>query len=239
MRQRPPGRGLVGLAVCVLAASSCAIFQDVSKDLPKATKPVKYKLVGANIELRKNLDRAMMQLKGESYQAAVHSLNRAIWELEQVETRWLRLEDLAEAHQALADAYSGLRRTNWADEHRKLSLALMDQVRRDPGSGWPERSLSRAKEAYVKAQFREALTVLGQALVNLEDLTHTAVRVRRLEEARCYLAFTYVALEDGERTKEELERLSALDPSLVFCTREAPPSVRRLITEVQQRRNRR
>lgn len=235
MTSRIRHAGIV-LAVSLLTAA-CATLQDVSKDLPRATKPVKYKMAGANIELRKNLDRGVTQLQGENYQAAVASLNRALWELERVESRWLRLEDLAEAHQALSDAYSGLRKARWAEEHRKLSQALLEQLGRKPGSGWPERSLTRAKEAYAKAQFREIVPILGEALVDLEDMTETAVRVRRLEEARCYLTFSYVALEDEERAKEELERLWALDPSLAFCSREAPPTVRRLIAEVRQRRS--
>ncbi len=236
MRPGTTGRRLAAITACLLAASGCAALQDVSKDLPKATKPVKYRMAGANIELRKSLERGTVQIQGENYPAAVTSLNRALWELERVESRWLRLEDLAETHQAMSDAYSGLRKPGWAEEHRTLSLALLEQTGRKPGSEWPERSLTRAKEAYAKAQFREVVAILRQALVDLEEMPDTGVRVRRLEEARCYLTFTLVALEDEERAKEELERLWALDATLAFCTREAPPSVRRLISEVRQRR---
>ncbi len=221
-------------AACILATAGCATFQGVGRGLPRATKPVKYKMAGADIELRKHLDRGLTQIKEENYRGALGSLNRAVWDLERVESRWLRLEDLAEVHQALADAYAGLRKPSWAEEARKLSLALTEQVRRDPEGDWPERSLARAKEAYAKAQFRASLGILGQALVDLEDVAQTALRVRRLEETRCYLAFTFLALEEEDRSKEELERLWTLDPTLAFCSREAPPAIRRLVGEVRR-----
>lgn len=231
MSARPQGPRLLTLAACLVAVASCATVERVTQ----AAKPVKYRLAGADIELRKNLDRGLTQLKGENHRGALVSLNRALWDLERIEKRWLRLEDLAETHQALADVYAALRKPAWAEAQRKLSLALIDHARRDAGSGFPEQSLARAKEAYASARFREAVSALGQALVHLEDVTDTPARVRRLEEARCYLAFTHFALDEEDRVRDEIERLWTLDASLAFCRREAPPGVRPLIGEVQKR----
>jgi hypothetical protein len=77
---------------------------------------------------------------------------------------------------------------------------------------------------------------MGQALVDLEAVTHAPARAKLLEEARCYLVFTYFALEEGDRARDELERIAALDASLAYCAREAPPAVRPLIEDVQRAR---
>ena len=66
----------------------------------------------------------------------------------------------------------------------------------------------------------------------IEDLN---TRVRRLADARCYLAFAYFATEQRERVRDELRRLWALDPALEMCRHEAPPGVRALIVDVQRK----
>ena len=97
-----------------------------------------------------------------------------------------------------------------------------------------ERSLLRAKHAYQAARFQEAAAALPEALVDLEDLTHPAALVHSLEEARCYLALVFVALDPQDRAHDELRRLSALDPALAFRRADAPPAVRRLIHRMQR-----
>lgn len=220
-----PSRTLA-LMTCALLLSACAGMTD-------AGRSVKYTLAGADVALRKNLDRGLLLLKTENYPAARDLLNRAIWELEQIESPWLRLQELAEAHRALADVYSGLRKPEWAHEERELANALARLAESATGSESPEKALGRGKGAYFAAQFREALTSLGEALVGLENLTHPPARVKDLEDARCYLAFTYFALDQPDRAGEEIRRLRALDATVAFCQQEAPPSIRRLILEVR------
>jgi len=225
--------GGLGLAIALLTAS-CAAVEDVTRQLPAATRPIKYRLAGADPELGRNLDQGWAQLKDGNHLRAVGALNRALWDLERIETRWLRLEDLAEAHRALADAYGALRRGSWADDHRRLSQALAESARRDPPVASPEATLGRGRDAYARAQFRDAVIVLGQAVVDLEAVTYPPARVKLLEEVRCYLAFAYFALDELDRARDELERVWALDPSLSFCAKMASPAIRRLIADVQR-----
>ena len=223
----------VRLAVLALLVSGCATVSDATRGLPTAAKPVRYKLVGADVDLRKSLDVGLAQLRDENYHGARRSLNRAIWDLERIESRALRLEELGEALQALADVYSGLRRSSWAADHRRLSAALAEAAHQAPGKA-PEGSVTRAREVYARARFRDAVTALSQALVDLEALTHPPARVKLLEETRCYLVFTYFALDERDRARDELERIAALDSSLAVCAREAPRAVRPLIEEVHR-----
>ena len=227
-------RRWVSVAVVALAVSGCATVSDMMRRLPRATKPVRYRLAGADVNLRKNLDVGLAHLGDQDYQGALRLLNRALWDLERIESRALRLEELGEALQALADAYTGLRRSNWAADHRRLAAALAEAARQDPGGKAPEASVTRVREAYARALFRDAVTAIGQALVDLEALTHAPGRVKLLEETRCYLAFTYFALEERERAHDELARIAALDASLAFCAREAPPAIGPLIQEVHR-----
>ena len=220
MRTGSGGRLLVVVVVWGVVTSAC--------------QPIKYTLAGADSTLRETLQRGLLEMKRENYQVALEALNKALWDLEQIEKPGLRLPELAEAHQALADVYSALRRVEWADEQRTLAKALADLSGQDAGSGSPEQALARGKAAYVAARFREALTDLRRALIDLEGLTHTPARVRSLEEARCFLAFTYVAIDLLDRAKEEIRRLWALDPTLTFCQREAPPAIRRLIDDARR-----
>ncbi len=232
MKARYAGsRMWLSLALVGLIVSGCTTGSDATRGLSAAAKPVRYRLAGADIDLRKNLDAGLAQLQDEKYRDALRSLNRAIWDLERIESRALRLEELGEALQALADTYSGLKRSSWAADHHRQSAALADAARQDPGKA-PEGSVTRAREAYARARFRDAVAALGQALVDLQALTPAPARVKRLEETRCYLAFTYFALDERDRARDELERIAALDSSLALCTREAPPAIRPLIEAV-------
>lgn len=213
--------------VWVLAPLACPLLV-----LASACAALQYRLAGADDALRQDLDRGLVQLSAEKYEAARTSLGRAVWELEQIENSWLRLKELAEAHQALADVYSALRRPEWADGQRELATALGRQANSSTTSEGPERTLTRGKAAYMAAQFHSAGAELRAALVDLESLTHAPVRIRSLEEARCYLAFTYFALDQRDRAKEEIRVLRALDPNVEFCHQVAPPSIRRVIVEV-------
>jgi tetratricopeptide (TPR) repeat protein len=217
------------IALCLVLLAGCATFERVRT-------PVKYTLLGEDRKLRGSLEAGLAALKEERYEEAVAALNRSVWELEGISSRGLRVEELAETHRALGSAYSGLRKRDWAEEQWQLAQALRGVGKEAEGSpGSPDASLSRAKEAYASARFPQALTTLRQALIDLEGVTDPPTRVKRLEEARCYLVFTYVALEKETRAKAELQRLQALDSSVASCAREAPPVVRRLISEVQKR----
>lgn len=221
------------IAIGLLSLAGCAALDKVSQEVGP---PVKYTLAGADLQLRKNLERGLNQLKEENYDAATRSLDRAIWELERIENGRLRVDELADVYQALGDSYWGLRKREWAEEHWAVVTALRERARRgEANQRSPQASLARAKTAYAGAEFRDTLAALRQALVDLEGVTDAPSRVRYLEEARCYLAFTYFALDKEDRAKDEVRRLWALDTSVAFCAREAPPAIRRLISEVQRR----
>ena len=221
------------IALCLVTLTGCATLGRVGTSIGT---PVKYTFLGEDRKVRKSLEAGLTQLREERYEEAVGSLNQSVWDLERIGRRGLRVDELAEAYQALGDAYAGLRKRDWAEEQWQVAKALRDLGREGAASpDPPESSLMRAREAYASAQFSQALTTLRQALVDLEGVTDAPTRVKRLEEARCYLTFTYVALEKESRAKAELQRLQALDASVTSCAREAPPVVRRLISDVQKR----
>ncbi len=97
--------GLLGL-ICLLGGG-CAATQELTRDLP-GVKFVKYTMAGADREQRASLDRGLTQLRAFEYDPAVRSLRQAIWDVELIDKRSLRLEELVEVHQALAEAYAGL-----------------------------------------------------------------------------------------------------------------------------------
>jgi hypothetical protein len=222
--------GLLGL-ICLLTGG-CASVQELTRDLPGA-KFMKYTMAGAEREQRASLDRGLTQLRAREYDTAVRSLRQAMWDVEQIDKPWLRLEELVEVHQTLAEAYTGLGKNQWSEEQRALAQALVEYGRRENGSGSPETALAKAKAAYQAAHFREAVTAFGQALVELEGLSPTPVRLRSLEEARCHLVLVYFALGQAERAGEEVRRLAARDSATVSCRRQAPPPVRALIRAVE------
>ena len=228
--------GIVGLA-CLVSAG-CASTQEFTRDLPSVrdlpgVRFVKYTLAGADRELRANLDRGLSQLRAREYDTAVRSLRQAMWDLEQIDDPTLRVEELVEVHQSLAEAYTGLGKTQWSDEQRTLAKALGEYRRRDEGPGSPETALAKAKAVYQAAQFREAVTAFGQALVELEGLSPMPVRLKSLVDARCHLVLAHFALGRSDRAAEEVRQLTGLDGATELCRRQAPPPVRTLISAVE------
>jgi tetratricopeptide (TPR) repeat protein len=222
--------GLLGLVG--LLSGGCAATQELTRDLP-GVKFMKYTLAGADRDLRANLDRGLGQLRAGEYDTAVRSLRQAMWDVEQIDETSLRLEELVEVHQTLADAYTGLGRTQLSEEQRALAQALAEYGRREDGSGSPETVLGKAKAVYQAAQFREAVTAFGQALVELEGLSPTPARLKSLVDARCHLVLAYFALGRSDRASEEVRQLTGLDGATVSCRRQAPPPVRTFISAVE------
>jgi tetratricopeptide (TPR) repeat protein len=225
-------RVLARLVLIGLLSSGCATMQELTRDLP-GVKFIKYKMAGADLERRANLDRGRTLIRACEYEGAVRSLHQAIWDVEQIEDEPLRVEELAEVHQALAEAYSGLKKNQWSGEQRALAQALVEYGRRENDSGSPEAAMTKARTAYQAAQFREAVTGFGQALVELEGVSPTPVRLRSLVDARCHLMLAYFALGRSDRAGEEVRRLTALDGATASCARQAPPPVRTLIRSVE------
>jgi hypothetical protein len=227
---------VVGAAIAV---AGCATVEKVSTDAKlgfesRITKPFVYRFSGVDPVVRDNLNRGRSELAARNYRGAVPLLNRAVWDLERIQRRGLRLGELVVVYDGLAQAHLAIGADDLAREHRRVSQALGEAEARSPASGVTQ-ALSKAKDAYVSARFRDAVRGLQQALIDLEDIEDLDTRVRRLADARCYLAFAYFATEQRERVRDELRRLWALDPSLDMCRHEAPPGVRALIVDVQRK----
>jgi tetratricopeptide (TPR) repeat protein len=222
--------GILGL-ICLLSGG-CASTQELTRDLP-GVKFMKYTMAGADREQRASLDRGLTQLRALEYDPAARSLRQAMWDVELIDKRSLRLEELVEVHQALAAAYTGLGKNQWSEEQRALAQALTEYGRRENESGPPETALAKAKAAYQAANFREAVTTFGQALIELEGLSPTPLRLKSLVDARCHLVLAYFALGRAERAGEEVRRLAAFDGATASCRRQAPPPVRALISAVE------
>ncbi len=220
------------LVLVGLLSGGCATTQELTRDLP-GVKFVKYTMAGADLDQRANLDRGRTQLRAGDYDGAVRSLHQAIWDIELIEDQLLRVEELVEVHQALADAYGSLKKNQWSGEQRALAQALVEYGRRERAADSSEAALARARTAYLAAQFREAVTGFGQALVELEGVSPTPERLRALVDARCHLMLAYFALGRSERAGEEVRRLAVLDGATVLCARQAPPPVRALIRSVE------
>jgi tetratricopeptide (TPR) repeat protein len=227
-----PRRVLARVVLFGLLSGGCATMHDLTRDLP-GVKFVKYTMAGADLEQRANLDRGRSQIRAGDYEGAVRSLYQAIWDVEQIEDERLRVEELVEVHQALAEAYNGLKKNQWSGEQRALAQALVEYGRRENDSGSTEAAMTKARTAYQAAQFREAMTGFGQALVELEGMSPTPMRLRSLVDARCHLMLAYFALGRSERAGEEVRQLAALDGATVLCARQAPPPVRALIRSVE------
>ena len=153
--------------------------------------------------------------------------------MEQIDALSLRLEELIEVHQGLAEAYTGLGKTQLSEEQRALAQALTEYGRREAGAGAADTALPRAKAIYQTAQFREAVTAFGQALVELEGVPAMEVRLKSLAEARCYLVLAHFALGRPDRASEEVRQLTALNGATVACRRQAPPPVRTFISAIE------
>jgi len=225
-------RAVVWLGLVGMLCAGCAATHELTRDLP-GVKFVKYKMAGADRELRANVERGQSQLRAREYDAAVRSLRQAMWDVEQIEASSLRLEELIEVHQSLAETYVGLGKNQWADEQRSLAQALGEYGRRDEVSAYPEAALGKAKTVYQAAQFREAVTAFGQALVELEGVAATPARLKSLGEARCHLVLAYFALGRSDRAAEEVRQLTGLDGATVSCRKQAPPPVRTFISAVE------
>ena len=231
-----PALALIG----VLVTAGCASFEQAGRDADRGfqshiAKPVLYKLAGADQELRVNIDRGQTELDAKDYKAAVLSLNRAVWDVERIQKRSLRLAELSEAYQLLSQAYLGLGNAGVAEEHRRMAGALAEAAARErsPSSAYV---LAPAKEAYLSAQFTKAVKALRQALVDLEDLLDPDIRIIQLAETRCYLALSYFAAQEHDRVVDQIRRLWAHDASMTACVRDAPPAVRVLIADVQKKK---
>src|SRR5262245_15615362 len=168
-------------------------------------------MAGADREQRASLERGLTHLRGLEYEAAVRALRQAMWDVEQIDRQSLRLEELVEVHQALADAYTGLGKNQWSEEQQALAQALFDLGRRESETGSPEAAMAKAKAAYQRAQFRQAVTTFGQALVELERVSPTPARLKSLVDVRCHLVLAHFALGQSERAGEEVRRLAARD----------------------------
>lgn len=219
-------------AICSLAVTGCAVLDRTADTV---VTPVKYAWVGADGGLRTNLQHGLTQLEAADVHGAMRSLNRAIWDLQRIEDRGLRLGELARAHRAIGDVYWSLRKPDWAEDHWRLAVALTTRSRQAPAP--PERPspLERGKAAYVSAHFPESVSWLRRALVELEEADQFFARLKHLEETHCYLGSAYAALGQEERAKEEFQRLVTLDASVTSCSCAAAPKVRRLISEAQRR----
>jgi len=225
-------RLMVLLGLVYFAAGGCAFVQEFTRDLP-GVKRVKYTIAGAGCEQRANLQRGLTQLDAGEYHTAARSLRQAMWDIEEIDKPWLRLEELVEVHQALAEAYAGLGKKRWSEEQRALAQALVEFRRRENGSGSAEKVLAKAKATYNTAQFREAVTAFGHALVELEGVSPTPVRLKALEETRCHLVLAHFALGQPDRAVEEVRRLVARGGATVSCRLQAPPPIQELIRAVE------
>jgi tetratricopeptide (TPR) repeat protein len=234
MRVMRRGTWPLGLitGVCSLAVAGCAALERTTETV---VTPVKYAWMGADRGLRTNLEHGLTQLEAADSQGAVRSLNRAIWDLQRIEDRGLRLGELARARRAIGDAYRSVRKPDWAEDEWSLAAAFTARSRQAAPPAEAPSPLYRGKAAYVAAQFPDSVRWLRRALVDLEETDDFLVRLKQLEEAHCYLGFAYVALGQEERAKEEFQRLVALDVSVTSCSCAAAPKVRRLIGEVQRR----
>src|SRR5947209_13057837 len=139
------------VAGAALAAGGCATFEKVSTDAKlglesRITKPVVYRLSGVDPSLRANLDRARSELAARNYRVAVPLLNRALWDLEKIHRRSLRLDELVVAYDGLAQAHLAIGADDLAREHRRLSRALGEAEARSPASGVTQ-VLMKAKDA--------------------------------------------------------------------------------------------
>jgi tetratricopeptide (TPR) repeat protein len=225
-------RALAPLVLAGVLSGGCATTQEITRDLP-GVKWVKYTMAGADLEQRANLDHGRTQIRAGDYDGAVRSLHQAIWDVEQIEGDWLRVEELVDVHQALADAYDGLKKSQWSGEMRAQAKALGEYGRRQSDPASSEAAVAKARAAYQAAQFREAVTAFSRALVELEGVSPTPVRLRSLADARCHLMLAYFALGRSERAGEEVRRLAAMDGATALCARQAPPPVRTLIRSVE------
>ena len=222
--------GLI-VGACALVIGGCASLESTTESF---VTPVKYVWAGADSGLRAHLEGGLTQLQVGDSQGAMRSLNRAIWDLQRIDDRGLRMAELARAHRAIGDAYRSRQKPDWAQEEWKLATAFDARSRQAVVPGDTPSPLDRGKAAYASAHFPDSVSWLRRALVDVEETEDFFTRVKRLEEVQCYLGFAYVALAQEDRARGEFHRLAALDPSMTFCSCSAAPKVRRLISDVQR-----
>jgi hypothetical protein len=229
---------VLGLAVGLLAGAGCAVVEQKSANTKRGLAarvghPMRYRVAGADPVLRINLDRALDELAAGNHRTAIPLLNRALWDVARIRKRDLRLTETVTVYDSLAHAYQAMGMTDLAGEARRMVGALAAAAEREPASGAAQ-ALARGKDAYVSAQFREAVRRLQQTLIDLEDIADVETRIAYLAEARCYLAFAYFATRERTQVQAELRRLAAHDAGFTACGQEAPPGVRALIAELRR-----
>lgn len=227
---------VTALAACVAALAACARLERFSVDVASSfraylVRPIQYRMAGVDPALRRNLAEGLRRVEAGEPRAAIDALNRAIWDVERLDDRGLRLVELADIHHGLVRAYAALGRPAWAEEQRVLRDRIWLAGQREAAGTWVQ-AMERARSAFVGARFREAVSAWHDALADLQDVADARTRVKQGELARCYLALTHFALGDEARVREELRRLAALDPSVATCRRHAPPAVRAMIAEL-------
>jgi len=233
-----PSSRLAILALACMLAAGCAVVEQKSADTSRGlaarvTHPMRYRMAGADPALRANLDRALDELAAGHHRAALPLLNRALWDVARIRKRDLRLAETATVYESLERAYTAIGMTEVAADARRMARGITDAAGREPSTAGAH-LLTRGKDAYVAAQFAEAVRRLQQTLVELEDIADVDSRVAYLAEARCYLAFTYFANQEREQVQVELRRLAAFDPAFAVCGQDAPPGVRALIAELKR-----
>jgi tetratricopeptide (TPR) repeat protein len=232
---------LLGLAATLVSAAGCSVVEQKSADTTRGLAarvghPMRYRLAGADPALRANLDRALDELAAGNHRAALPLLNRALWDVARIRKRDLRLAETVSVYESLERAYAAMGMTEVAADARRMARGIGDAAGREPSTAATQ-LLARAKDAYVAAQFQEAVRRLQQTLIELEDVADVDSRLGYLAEARCYLAFTYFATQERDHVQVELRRLAAFDPAFAVCGQDAPPGVRALIAELKRQNN--
>lgn len=229
---------VVALAAGLLLGAGCSALEQTSSDTRRGIAahvghPMRYRVAGADPALRATLDRALDEIAAGKHRAALPLLNRALWDVARIRKRDLRLVETATVYETFERAYSAMGMTELAEDARRMARGIEEAAGREPASG-ATRLLARGKDAYLTAQFREAVRRLEQALIDLEDVTDVESRLDYLAETRCHLAFAYYANQDRTHVQVELRRLAALDPAVAACGQSAPPGVRALIAELRR-----
>jgi hypothetical protein len=221
-----------------LLATGCSVLEQKSEDTKRGLAarvghPVRYRVAGADPVLRVNLDRALDELAAGSHRTALPLLDRALWDVARIRKRDLRLAETGTVYESLERAYGAMGMTALADDARRMTRGIAELAAREPSAGATQ-LLARGKDAYVSAQFREAVRRLQQAVIDLEDIADVESRVDYLVETHCYLAFAYFATQERAHVQVELRRLAAFDPAVAVCGQNAPPGVRALIAELRR-----
>jgi hypothetical protein len=234
----PRPRTLAVVVGLLLLAGGCSMLEQKSEDTKRGLAarvghPVRYRVAGADPVLRVNLDRALDELAAGNHRAALPLLNRALWDVARIRKRDLRLAETGTVYESLERAYAAMGMSDLADDARRMTRGIGELATREP-SAVATQLLARGKDAYVSAQFREAVRRLQQALIDLEDIADVESRMDYLVETRCYLAFAYFATQERAHVQVELRRLAAFDPAVAVCGQNAPPGVRALIAELRR-----